>query len=355
MTLDFIPENLLVALTLFGLFLLAAIVLYGSLQVATRRLGRRAPEGIAYQAIKGVRNAGVLFIISLGIFLALKALPGQHSWQNMVNTGWTILLVLLVARALANILNVVANWYSRTVAPRTATEIDDKMLPIFRRIMMVIIYGVAALIVLDTLGVSITPLLGGLGITGLAVALALQPTLSNFFAGTYVLTDTAIKPGDYIELQGGPAGYVVGIGWRSTKIRSWLNNLVIVPNSIVADSVVTNYQAPDPAINVLVTCGVSYDSDLEKVQQVSLEVAQEVLETVQGAVKGNEPWFGYDKFGDSNIEFWIFLQAEDRTGSFVVTNELIKRLHARFAKEKIEISYPVRKLVYPEEAGHTEL
>jgi small-conductance mechanosensitive channel len=350
MPLDFISENLLLALALLAVFSIGAVALHVILRISASRIRRRAPDGLAYDAIKGLSNSAVLFLASLGIVLALRALPDLEPWQATFTRAWTVISVLLVARVLSNTFSVVASWYLRTVAPRTATQFDDRMVPILRRIVLVVIYGLAALIALDTLGVSITPLLGGLGITGLAVALALQPTLSNFFAGTYVLTDATIHPGDYIELQGGPSGYVIGIGWRSTKIRTWLNNLVIIPNSIVADTIVTNYQGPDPALNVLVTCGVSYSSDLAKVERVSLEVAREVLKDVPGAVSTEDPWFGYDSFGDSNIGFWIFLQAEDRIGSFVVTNELIKRLHARFAKESIEINYPMRKLVYPDEA-----
>ena len=200
--------------------------------------------------------------------------------------------------------------------------------------------------ILDTLGYSISPLLGGLGITGLAVALALQPTLGNFFAGTYVISDGAINVGDYIELEGGPRGYVIEVGWRSTKISNWMNNLVVIPNSKLSDSIVTNYYAPNFAMNVIVTCGVSYDSDLDHVERVSVEVAKEVLATCPGAVPDYEPWFGFDTFGDSNITFWIFVQAKDRLGSFGVQHEIVKGLHARFKEEGIEINYPVRKLVY---------
>jgi small-conductance mechanosensitive channel len=170
--------------------------------------------------------------------------------------------------------------------------------------------------------------------------------LANFFAGTYVLSDGGFGMGDYIELQGGPAGYVIEVGWRSTKIRTWLNNLVVIPNSVMADSIVTNYSGPEHAINIMVTSGVSYDSDLQKVEEVSLEIGRKLIEDSADAVKTTDAFFGFDSFGDSNIGFWVFLQARDRWGSFVLTNELIKRLQSRFRAEDIEINYPVRKLVY---------
>ena len=154
-------------------------------------------------------------------------------------------------------------WYLRAIAARSTIDLDAKLLPPIRRVLPLTIYFVGALVALDNLDISISPLLAGLGIGGLAVALAVQPTLSNFFAGTYLVTEGELKEGDFIELESGPSGYIAGVDWRSTKIRSRYNNLIIVPNSHMASSVVTNYSSPSPAMNVIVTCGVSYDADLE--------------------------------------------------------------------------------------------
>ncbi len=343
-------QQLVWAAGLLGGLLILAFAINLVLSAVERRLGERYPDGLAPQLVRGVRHPLVLFVVVLGFYLALLALSAQEPWRGSVKTTFSILMIVLVGRSIASMGAIGINWYIRVVAPRTATLVDDKMLPTVRRVVLVVVYSVTALIVLDTLGVSISPLLGGLGITGLAVALAMQPTLSNFFAGTYVLSDGAINIGDYIELHGGPSGYVVEVGWRSTKIRTWLNNLVIIPNSVLADTIVTNTRSPDPAVNVMVTCGVSYSSDLAEVERVAMEVAQKVLDECPHA-SHDEPWFGYEGFGDSNIEFWIFVKARDRLGSFVVTNEIIKGLHGRFAEEGIEINYPVRKLVYPEQ-GH---
>ncbi|MDA0769930.1 MAG: mechanosensitive ion channel, partial [Chloroflexi bacterium] len=97
---------------------------------------------------------------------------------------------------------------------------------------------------MTALSIPISPIWAGLGIGGIAVALAVQPTLSNFFAGTYVVTEGELNMGDYIQLEGGPAGYVTEVGWRSTKIRTMFNNLVIIPNSRMAESIVTNFHNP---------------------------------------------------------------------------------------------------------------
>ena len=327
-----------------GFVALAAVIWVLAASVASL-LSKGSSHGLAAGVIRAVRFPMVLLLAAGGIFLGLAAIPDAEAWRDQISKGWVVVATIIGAYGIAAAMRAGISWYVVVVAPRTATQFDDRMLPLVRRILTIAIYGIALLILLDALGWSISPILGGLGITGLAVALALQPTLSNFFAGTYVLSEGTITVGDYIELSGGPAGYVVEVGWRSTKIRTWLNNLVLIPNSVMADSVITNYSAPDPTMNILVTCGVSYSSDLGHVEQVSLEVARAVIVDEPMAVKGAEPYFGFERFADSNIEFWLFMQARDRFGSFTVTNELIKRLQARFNVEGIEINYPVRRII----------
>ena len=336
----------LIALGIFAAFVVGGFVLYFVLKKASDHLEQRSPDSFVAQMINAARGPAVLFIFILGLYLGIIALPIEGGgWRQGVTLAWTIGVVIVLVQAAASVVRFSMDWYLRVVAPKTATPLDDKMVPQLRRIVLIVVYGIGLLIALDALGVSISPLLGGLGITGIAVALALQPTLSNFFAGTYVMSDGAMDVGDYIELAGGPAGYVIDVGWRSTKIRTIYNNLVIIPNSVLADTIFTNYQTPSTAVSVLVNCGVSYDSDLQHVQDVAIEVSRKVVaESVYSAEF--DPIVNFKTFGDSNIDFSIFAQARDRISSFRLTSELIKAIHARFTEEGIEINYPVRKIVY---------
>jgi small-conductance mechanosensitive channel len=336
----------IIAAAVLGGFVVAAIALRLVEAFVSRRLGTSRGHIAAKMALGAVRNTGPLLLVTMGAFLGVAALPEAEPWRSEISVAWRVVASLLVAHGVASATRVVFSWYAQYVAPRTASQFDDKMFPLLRRFIVVSSYLLGALIALQSLGISISPVLGGLGISGLAVALALQPTLANFFAGTYVLSDGGFAVGDYIELQGGPSGYVMEVGWRSTKMRTWLNNLVVIPNSVMADSIVTNYSGPVRAMNIMVTSGVSYDSDLQHVEDVSLEVGRKLIDDSADAIKTTDAFFGFDSFGDSNIGFWVFLQARDRWGSFVLTNELIKRLQSRFQQEGIEINYPVRKLVY---------
>lgn len=212
---------------------------------------------------------------------------------------------------------------------------------IFAKIVFVAVGG---MIILDNLGISLTPLLTTLGIGSLAVAIALQDTLGNFFAGLHIKADRPIQVGHFVRLESGEEGYVAHIGWRSTRIRMLPNNMVVVPNSKLVQSIITNYHLPEQELAVLVAVGVHYDSDLEKVERVTVEVAKEVLQTVPGGVPGFQPFIRYHTFGDSSINFTVILRANEFVGSFAVKHEFIKRLQARYQREGITIPFPIRTI-----------
>jgi small-conductance mechanosensitive channel len=214
---------------------------------------------------------------------------------------------------------------------------------IVRGLLRGFVIGIGILIFLDLLGISITPLLASLGIGSLAVALALQDTLSNFFAGLYISVDRPVEVGHFVKLESGQEGYVVDVGWRSTRIRMLSGSVVVVPNAKLMGSVITNYYLPDPEVAVLVEMGVAFESDLEKVERVVGEIGREVQKTTQGAVPDFEPFIRYHTFGEYSIGFTVILRAKEFVDNYLVKHEFIKKVLPRFRREGIEIPYPTRK------------
>lgn len=206
----------------------------------------------------------------------------------------------------------------------------------------IVIFGIGVLILLNNLGISITPLLTALGVGSLAVALALQDTLTNLFAGVHILMGKGIRIGDYIELDNGIKGYVTDISWRATRIRTLPNNVVIIPNAKLSQSVVTNYHLPDKEMAVLVHVGVHYDSDLKHVERVTCEVGKEIMREIQGGVAGFDPFIRYHTFADSSVNFTVILRGKEFVDQYLITHEFVKRLHERFKKEDIIIPFPIR-------------
>jgi small-conductance mechanosensitive channel len=253
------------------------------------------------------------------------------------------------------ILLVLAIFTSTVVLTRIATglvrlqtEKVEGVIPttsIFQNITKILCYSLGFLIILQSLGISITPILTALGVGGLAVALALQDTLSNLFAGLQITATKKVQPGDFIRLDSGDEGFVYDITWRYTTIRTQINNMVIIPNSKLASSIFTNYFAPQKEMAFSIVGLVSHNSDLNKVEQISLEVAKKVMTEVSGAVTEHEPVFRYHNYTESGIAFNVVLKATEFDKQYLLKHEFIKALNERFAKEGIEIPYPVRTVI----------
>ena len=279
-----------------------------------------------------------LTIILIGLFFALKSLTIINAYDYLINKIAFVVLTLIISFILSRIVSaLVDNWLK-------VQKRYQKIPQLFNKIITVVIFIISILIIFDHFEIQITPLITALGLGGLAVGLALQSTMSNFFAGLHILSDKPIEVNDYIEIEGNIKGFVDDIGWRSIRLRTLQNTIVVVPNAKLAESIVTNYSMPQKEMSLLVNVGVDYSSDLEKVEKITIEVAKEIQKKVDGAVKDFEPFIRYNNFGDSNINFTVILRVEDFVNKYLVEHEFIKSLKKRYDKEKIEISWPVRKI-----------
>lgn len=206
----------------------------------------------------------------------------------------------------------------------------------------------AVMIVLENLGVRLTAVWTTLGVGSVAVAMALQETLSNFFAGLYLLTDRPIRAGDFIQLDSGQEGYVQRVGWRSTSIQSLTKNLVVVPNSTLAKAVVTNFSHPERRMMLSIEVGVAYGTNPRWVWQVLKEVVEDALrDQVAGLSPDADPKIRFmPGFGDSSLNFTVIVEILDCAEQFHVQTELRMRIVERFQKEGIEFPFPTRTLVF---------
>lgn len=285
-----------------------------------------------------VIRPGMALVIFVGIYLSLRQLSILAPYAKWIN-GFSIVLTAFILALLAS--RIISVFMNKWFKVRKKFEKTPKLL---NKIVSVLIFLIAGVMLLSYFDVEITPLIATLGVAGLAVGLALQNTLSNLFAGLHIISDRPIDIGHFIELEGGISGYVEDIGWRSTRLRTLPNTIIIIPNSKLAEASITNYSLPEQEMAVIVQCGVDYGSDLKKVEKVTVDVARKIQQTVQGAVKTFEPFIRYHTFADSNINFSIILRVEKVNDKYLVTHEFMKALKERYDKEKIEISWPVMKV-----------
>ncbi|MDE2970803.1 MAG: mechanosensitive ion channel family protein [Acidobacteriota bacterium] len=277
----------------------------------------------------------LLAVIATRVLMAIR--PPSEVVAPLVTTGLQVVLVLAAIRVGVDI--GLASLRMRQ------QRLGQQGVSILRNTLVGVALTVGILVVLDQLGISVAPLLATLGVGALALALALQPTLGNIFAGIQLVAAAQFKVGDFLRVNdAGVEGYVTDIGWRTTTLRTLLDNHVIIPNSQLADSVLTNLHTPDPRVRLSIGVGVHYDTDLEEADRIAREVIREVQEGTEAGVSGFAGHIRWREFGDSAITFDAILQAKKPLDRFDLASAFIKRLHRRYDEAGIEIPYPIRNL-----------
>jgi small-conductance mechanosensitive channel len=290
--------------------------------------------------IGSVRGVATLWWLAGGLYIALNV--GTPD-PLVVSVARKVLMVLVLGSVVIAGMRVVGGVVE-ALSSRAGEAIKSPTL--VTNLARAAIGTLGLFIILQNLGIDITALITALGIGGIAVALALQDTLGNLFAGVQIILSKQVRQRDYIRLSSGEEGWVTDVKARNTTIQTFPDgNLVIVPNAVLAASIVKNFSMPRTTLWVALEVGVSYDSDLDHVEAVALEVAEQVLAEVDGGVPGEDPIVRYHTFGDSSVNFDVRMKVREFESQGPVRHEFIKRLHRRFGDEGIEIPFPIRTVV----------
>lgn len=310
-----------------------------------RRFASKTKTNIDDLLIKSIDFPVILLIFTSGGVIVERMIPGINNLEltNYFLIGFKATTIVAIILFADKFINGLVREYSGKM------EILKTSGGVVQGFVRIIVMGLGLLILLDSFGVSITPVIASLGIGSLAVALALQPTLENFFSGIQIVIDKPIKVGQFIKLESGEEGYVHKIGWRSTWVRMLPNNVVVISNKALVSSKIVNYYYPETDLAVLVQVGVHYECDLEHVERVTIEVARETLQQVAGGIKDFDPFIRYHTFADFSINFSVILRAKEFVDNYLIKHEFIKRLHKRYAQEGIVIPYPIRAINYAQE------
>jgi small-conductance mechanosensitive channel len=332
---------------LFALTLVFSAVLLIIRAIAFKALHRwadRTETKIDDMVVSSLRSPSIFWAVALGLYLGLAFSDLPERYVFYISRIIHVILILSVTIAASNLSGRIFKGYIKQAnLPLPTTGLAYGMLK-------AVIIMIGILIMLSVLGISIAPLLTALGVGGLAVALALQDTLANLFAGIHILVEKSVRVGDFIKLETGQEGYVDDITWRTTRVRMLPNNMVVIPNSKLAQSVVTNYYLPEKRMSLLISIGVSYASDPDQVERILVEEAKKGSADIPGLLSNPEPFVRFiPGFGESSLDFTLICQVAEFTDQYFAQHELRKRIFKRFNEMGIEIPFPHRTVYVREE------
>ena len=334
-------EMLIVPFCILIVALTAGIML--NRMIKKRMMKRLTAEETTWQSIfiKALQGVPISLCLVVGLYWIVNTIDIIEPLVRIFSYILFTVIILTITRVIARTVSGVIDMQierSQQKMPKTT---------LLNAIVNGIIYAMGILVVLQYYGISIAPILTALGVGGMAVALALQETLANIFSGLHLILSKQLRLGDYVHLSSGEEGRVTDITWRFTTIVPvGEGNMVVIPNQKIASSIITNYSMPRHDILIKIPVGVAYNSDLEKVEEVTLDVARQVLTQLNERLdKDRQPAVRFYNFGDSSIDFNVLLHSARFDNQFLLKHEFIKALTQRVRQEGIEIPFPIRTIV----------
>jgi len=280
-------------------------------------------------------------IVALSIYIALKyfgIVPAQYEWiisDKVLNTIYIVIGTWIASSIVHDVIAI----YGRALAEKSEGDWDDRLIDFSELAARYIIWFIGIMLILVNLEINITPFLAGAGIAGLALALAAQDLISNFFGGAVITMDKPFKTGDRIKVDA-YTGDVVGVGTRSTRIKTLDNQIVTIPNNKITSNIVVNSAEPDQTLRITLPVSVAYGSDITRVKQILLEIAQDVIKNCNILIEEPAPKVFFLEFGDSSLKFVLYVWAKAYNLPDDVRDAINTRIAERFAREGIEFPFP---------------
>ena len=277
-------------------------------------------------------------VVIVGVYQSFSYIGVLVRYSDDFSRVIKSLVIVIWIYAIAKLVNVVILGIGFKFAEKTKSTLDDELMPLFQKLSNIIVYFIGIMLLLKMWSIDITPLLASAGIMGFVIAFAAQDTLSHLFGGVSIYFDKPFRVGDRIQLESGEIGDVLEIGIRSTRIKTFDETVVILPNSKIANSKIINYNQPASKIKEKIKIGVAYGSDIDKVKKILLDIA----ENTEGVEKDPAPSVYFTEFLDFALEFVIVTWVDSPREKFAVKTKINEEIYRKFNKEGVQIPYPTQ-------------
>lgn len=333
---QYIPNDYLRAgAILFGLFLILKLIVF-LIQKIVVNLTSKTKTDLDDLLVKKTSKPLTLIILFIGLRITLEELPLTESLQATIYKIAFSLIIIAVAYLIYVIIDLVILRAWKRFTRKTKSNVDDSLVNLVHGFLKVVLFIFLFLYTLDYWGVKIGPFLAGVGIGGIAIAFALQSSLNNIFGGIAIILDKTVKIGDLIYLDNETRGKVIYVGLRSTRIQTFDNEVIIVPNGIIANSKVQNIALPEPKVRVVVPFGVAYGSDIERVKKIVLRE----IKKVKNLIDDPEPHVKFLEMGDSSLMFSAYFYVDSFENRFEAKDQANTLIYNVLNKEGISIPFP---------------
>jgi len=331
-----LTNKYLLAFSIFVVFFLGALIAVKIIQKFFLKLAAKTETLLDDHIFEAINKYIAQVLISTGLYIGLQKLALTTNIEIVVERILLSIIIIYLVLMVGKILFTLIEHWGQTWAKKTKSTVDDQIVRFLDKFSRAVVWIIGFLLILQAWGVQVGPLLASLGIAGLAIAFALQQSLSNIFGGISLILDKSIKVGDVIEIEGGTSGTVMDVGIRSTRIRTWDNEVLIIPNGSLSNSKITNYVQPKDEVRVVVPFSVAYGTDPEKVRKLVLKE----IKKIESFIPEPAPFVPFMEMGDSSLNFRAYFYVDSYSKRFSAKNKATELIYNALNKAKIEIPFP---------------
>lgn len=285
----------------------------------------------------------VVFGIVLGVsWWALSTKLNYSDGGEFISHIFGFLSVINITWMVARLSDALIEEYIVPLTEKTESDLDDQLLPIFRKGLRIIIWTLGIIVGLNNAGYDVGAVIAGLGIGGLAFALAAQDTVKNFFGGIMIFADKPFALGDRIQI-GDIDGFVREIGIRSTRVETLAGRIVTVPNSMFSDDAVENVEL-EPTRKVKLNLGLTYDTTADQMEE-AIALLQKIAENHKDFV-GDDIYIGFDSFGDFSLGITFIYFIRKDADIFETQTKMNLAILRQFGEHKLDMAFPTQTVYH---------
>ncbi len=333
------PNWLVFLINAVGFFVIIKII-YMLLKVVIRQFTKRTKTTFDDDLLKVLEYPLLIALSVIFILSSISVFAFSETILNVINKLGKSILVIIGTWFIYSLIGIIYKHILLPFSKKSKSNLDDQIFPIVRKVLRIIIFILAGIYILDIFGINITPLLAGVGIGGLALAFAAQKVLADVFGGISLLLDEAYFIGDRIKVAD-LIGTVVDIGLRSTKIKTFDNNVVTVPNSVIANSNIENFNSISKEFAVRFTLGITYNTSIKKVE-LAKKIIAKCIKSNKYVI--NEPTITFNTFNNSSLDLYISFTIDNYSNKLEAVDDINTKIKTEFDKNKIEFAFPTQTI-----------
>jgi MscS family membrane protein len=317
--------------------LVAAKLLYWIFGNIVKQITKRSKTKLDDIIVDMLEEPIVLIATIIGVWFAVGQLSFPEGVMDWFDKVYWVMITLTITWLLARLIDAIIREYIVPLTEKTEGDLDDQIVPIVRKAIRAAIWILGIIIALNNAGYNVGALLAGLGIGGLALAMAAKDTVANIFGGVTIFTDKPFKINDRVKINGFD-GTITEIGIRSTRLKTLENRIVTIPNSKFTDGMVENVTS-EPHRKVVLKLGLTYDTTADKIQ-AGMKALQDIVDENENLEENTV--ISFTEFGDFalGILFIYYINKEaDIMGTQTEVNLEVKK---RFEELAIEMAFPTQ-------------